>query len=509
MNSQQNGRRVLRFGDYEVDREARELRRSGQRVSLQIQPFAVLEMLVERAGEVVTREDLRARVWPATVYVDFDHGLNNAINRLRRALNDSAESPRYLETLPRVGYRFIHPIDSTASVPLPSPAGHGSGRWTLRVGAIAATVAAVVGLAVGAARWARHDTGRATVTTSGEAREAYLRGVELFEQRRKESTERSIEELRRAIDADPNFAAAHAALAMSYALAGGPTIARYRNPSEVVGPALAAAHRALQLDPNLAAGHVALANVLNQLMPWSEESDVVIESSYLRALELDAADANAHLFFGNFLSKRGRNREAVDHFRFALTADPLSPSANSRLGMELMAIGETDEGVELLRKTVELDPFQFNAQVRLGWAYLELADLDAAEVAFEDAERISPDSAKSKGGLAVVAARRGDSVTAHTLLQTVLSAADVSGDAFEVAMVYVALRDADRSIEWLARTARTSRTLHMAGQWGIRSRIYDWLRGDPRFDELEREIAATVQPGNETVNAPTADAIRG
>lgn len=503
MASEQSGRRVLRFGDYEVDRVARELRRSGQRVSLQIQPFAVLEMLVERAGEVVTREQLRARVWPATVYVDFDHGLNNAINRLRRALNDSAESPRYLETLPRVGYRFIHAIESTAAVPRVKRV---SGRWNLRVGAIAAAVVAVIALAFGATRWTRQDVGGATFTSSAEARDAYLRGIELFEQRRKESTERSIEELRRAIEADPNFAAAHAALAMSYALAGGPTIARYRNPSEVVGPALAAAHRALQLDPNLAQGHVALANVLNQLMPWSAESDVVIESSYLRALEIDAADANAHLFLGNFLSKRGRSGEAVDHFRFALTAEPLSPSANSRLGMELMALGEMDEGMELLRRTVELDPFQFNAQVRLGWGYLALADLDAAEVAFEDAERISPDSAKSTGGLAVVAARRGDSAQARALLETVLRAADVSGDSFEVAMIYVALEDADGSIEWLGRTARTSRTLHMTGQWGIHSPMYDWLRGDPRFVELEREIAATAQPGNAAVDAPAENA---
>jgi DNA-binding winged helix-turn-helix (wHTH) protein/Tfp pilus assembly protein PilF len=499
MASEQNGRRIVRFGDYEVDRDARELRRSGQRVPLQAQPFAVLEMLVERAGEVVTREELRTRVWPATVYVDFDHGLNNAINRLRRALNDSAESPRYLETLPRVGYRFIHAIERADATPVRQAVQRANGRWALRVGAIAAAAVAVVALSFGAARWARQDVGGATYTPSAVARDAYLRGIELFEQRRKESTERSIEELRRAIEADPNFAAAYAALAMSYALAGGPTIARYRNPSEVVAPALAAAHRALQLDPNLVEGHVALANVLNQLMPWSVESDVVIENSYLRALELDASDANAHLFLGNFLSKRGRNSEAVDQFRFALAEDPLSPSANSRLGMELMAIGETDEGIELLRKTVELDPFQFNAQVRLGWAYLDLAELDAAEVAFEAAERISPDSAKSTGGLAVVAARRGDSARAHTLLETVLSAADVSADSFEVAMIYVALKDADRSIEWLARTARTSRTLHMAGQWGIHSPMYDWLRADPRFAELERQVAATASPSANTI----------
>jgi TolB-like protein/DNA-binding winged helix-turn-helix (wHTH) protein/Tfp pilus assembly protein PilF len=102
----------FRFGDFEMRREALELTRNGMRVRLQIQPFRVLELLLERAGEVVTREELRARVWPSNVYVDFNHGLNNSIARLRDALGDSADTPRYIETLHRVGYRFIHPIES-------------------------------------------------------------------------------------------------------------------------------------------------------------------------------------------------------------------------------------------------------------------------------------------------------------------------------------------------------------------------------------------------------------
>ena len=102
----------FRFGDFEMRREALELTRNGMRVRLQIQPFHVLELLLERAGEVVTREELRARVWPSNVYIDFNHGLNNSIARLREALGESAEKPRYIETLHRVGYRFIHPIES-------------------------------------------------------------------------------------------------------------------------------------------------------------------------------------------------------------------------------------------------------------------------------------------------------------------------------------------------------------------------------------------------------------
>ena len=102
--------RVLRFGLFEVDLRGRELRRSGVKLKLQEQPFEVLSLLLERPGEVVTREELRDRLWPADTFVDFDHSVNAAIKRLRDALGDSADSPRFVETLHKRGYRFIAPI---------------------------------------------------------------------------------------------------------------------------------------------------------------------------------------------------------------------------------------------------------------------------------------------------------------------------------------------------------------------------------------------------------------
>jgi TolB-like protein/DNA-binding winged helix-turn-helix (wHTH) protein/Tfp pilus assembly protein PilF len=105
---------VFRFGVFELDGRARELRRQGVRVRLQEQPFLVLSYLLERAGGVVTRDELRQKLWPSSVYVDFDHGLNNAIARVREVLGDSATTPRYVETLPKLGYRFIYPVDGPA-----------------------------------------------------------------------------------------------------------------------------------------------------------------------------------------------------------------------------------------------------------------------------------------------------------------------------------------------------------------------------------------------------------
>ncbi|MGD1076979.1 MAG: winged helix-turn-helix domain-containing protein [Candidatus Sulfotelmatobacter sp.] len=108
----QNNRRVARFGVFELDLSAGELRKSGVKLRLQGQPFQVLALLLERAGEVVTREELQQKLWPSDTFVDFDHSLNTAVNKVREALGDSASSPRYVETLARRGYRFIAPVQA-------------------------------------------------------------------------------------------------------------------------------------------------------------------------------------------------------------------------------------------------------------------------------------------------------------------------------------------------------------------------------------------------------------
>jgi len=107
--------RILRFGPFEVDVRTGELRKHGLKIRLQEQPFEILIMLLERPGALITREEVRQKLWPADTFVDFDHGLNNAVNRLREALGDSAETPRFIETLPRKGYRFLASVNREAN----------------------------------------------------------------------------------------------------------------------------------------------------------------------------------------------------------------------------------------------------------------------------------------------------------------------------------------------------------------------------------------------------------
>lgn len=121
MEQSARARRILRFDVFEVDLEERELRRSGSRVKIQEQPFQILVMLLERPGSVVTREHLQKTLWPDGTFVDFEHGLNTAVKRLRDALGDSAEIPRFVETVARRGYRFIGSVELPAATPSARP----------------------------------------------------------------------------------------------------------------------------------------------------------------------------------------------------------------------------------------------------------------------------------------------------------------------------------------------------------------------------------------------------
>lgn len=113
------GRGTTQFGPFELNLQSGELSRFGRKIRLQEQSFQILAALLARPGEVVTREELHQRLWTADTYVDFDHGLNNAIKRLREALGDSADKPRYIETLPRKGYRFVGVIKPIEAQPAP------------------------------------------------------------------------------------------------------------------------------------------------------------------------------------------------------------------------------------------------------------------------------------------------------------------------------------------------------------------------------------------------------
>src|SRR5437879_1719035 len=138
---------IIRFGTFEIDPQAGELRKQGLKIKLRDQAFQVLSMLLERPGQVVSREELQNKLWPADTFVDFDRGLNKAINHLRDALGDSAESPRFIETLPKRGYRFIASVESppVAEPSIAPPISRSPNRLWLVVLAATLCVAGIAG----------------------------------------------------------------------------------------------------------------------------------------------------------------------------------------------------------------------------------------------------------------------------------------------------------------------------------------------------------------------------
>jgi DNA-binding winged helix-turn-helix (wHTH) protein len=153
-------RSYIRFGDYELNLQAGELRKNGTPVRCQEQPLQVLAALAERPGELVTREELRRRVWPQDTFVDFDHALNTAIKKIRAALNDDADSPRYIETVPRRGYRLIAAVEpepasapKPAHVPEPIPPAQAKQRVLFAVAGVAAVLIAILGFVWKFAPW--------------------------------------------------------------------------------------------------------------------------------------------------------------------------------------------------------------------------------------------------------------------------------------------------------------------------------------------------------------------
>ena len=163
--------RRYRFGVFEVDFRLGQLRKGGLRLRLAGQPLQILERLLERAGDVVTREELRSELWPADTFVDFEHNLNSAVKRLRSALGDSAEAPRFIETLPRRGYRFLVPVEMVPDAgPAESPSVESDPDITERPGAGSQHPAPAVPAPVAAARGCRSGRSAASPRASRSAR---------------------------------------------------------------------------------------------------------------------------------------------------------------------------------------------------------------------------------------------------------------------------------------------------------------------------------------------------
>ena len=444
--------RLVGFGPFEIDVRAGELRKQGRRIRLQDQPLQVLAELLAHPGEMVTRDELRQKLWPADTFVDFDHGLNNAINRLREALGDSADHPTYIETIPRRGYRFIgtieraagvvpeaspaeaRPIRSIAVLPLETVTGDPEYLGDALTDGVTTELAQLGALRVisrmSAMRYKTRQTPlpeiarelnvdtvvTGTVRRRGRQVRVTTELIDAATERRLGggAYEREVETLPALQSEIARDVAGQLGIELT-----GEERARFSRHQSVNPEALdhylrAQSHfglrrrednqaairlleKAIALDPSFATAHAALSAAYRvrglTLEPdeteWEEKAFAAVQ----KALQLDANLAEAYAARGFLLWSRTNHfphARAVRELRRALALNPNLAEAHHQLGNVYNHVGLLDKAADEIQTAVALDPFNTGARFRAGINLLYQCRYEESLVAFGDARRFSP-----------------------------------------------------------------------------------------------------------------------
>jgi DNA-binding winged helix-turn-helix (wHTH) protein/Tfp pilus assembly protein PilF len=408
---------LARFGMFEADLRAGELRRNGVRVRLQDLPFRALALLLTRPGEVITREEFRRALWPSDVFVDFEQGISSAVMRLRDALRDSADNPVFIETIERRGYRWIGPIQRVDPVPQEpkveskkeEPAQNASLEKQVTAAEPPATpfpwrkmVFVFPVLAILFSVWIfrpGHRNGNVSAkSTLGahplhqaanrEAEDYYLKGRFYWNKRTPESLNQALEAFTQAIAHDPNYSDAYVGLADCYNL--------LREFSAMPGneayfKAFAAAKKAVELDPQSSEAHASLAFVTF----WGMWDAADSEKEFRRAVELDPSNVKAHHWYATFLNAIGRHDEALTEIDLARKLAPDSSSILADKGELLWGAGRHEEGLQLLKQLEAAEPDFISPHVYLRLAYFETGDYPNYIVELKKDAVLTHDAAQS------------------------------------------------------------------------------------------------------------------
>ncbi len=395
MDTSASSQSVICFGVFDADVRTGELRKNGARIKIQELPFRALKLLLSRPNHVFTREDFRQALWPNGVFVDFDHGISSAINRLRDALGDSASNPIFIETVERRGYRWIAPTYypeaprpeslSAEAVDLQS-AGAGKKsffmerrKWFLVVPVLA--IVFLLGIYVDHGVETRKA--RVVVKTGAiasplnpssarhaanvEAEDFYLKGRFYWNQRTTDSLNKALDSFTQAIVHDPGYAPAYVGLADCYNLLREYSV---MPPNEAYPRALAAAKKALELDDQSSEAHVSLAFVS---FNWLLDS-ATADREFRRAVELDPKNSVAHHWYATTLANLGRYPESIAEIERAQALDPASKSILADKGRILWCAGRRDEALSLLKQMETAEPGFMSPHRYLKLAYLESGD---------------------------------------------------------------------------------------------------------------------------------------
>jgi tetratricopeptide (TPR) repeat protein len=450
---------------------------------------------------VVTRQDLRQQLWDAETFVDFDVGLNSAIRKLRDALDESAENPRFIETLPRRGYRFIGSVQPATVPQITDGASDGTAttrsprRLWRAVGALVLVIGTIGTLLLAFERQRHHQAAAAlahspTPVPQGikpEAYDAYLKGVLASGRLNYEGFQTGVEYFESAVKSQPDFAAAYAALADAQLqfLFTGPLA-----PREVIPKAEAAARKALVLDDSLANAHRVLAIIL-QMFHWDwEEGD----REFRRAGEL-GADPSASVVS---LIRRGLYDEAIAEAERACKQDPLSFGAQLNLGLAHHAAGDYAGAVAALRRAVDSASSQPRGHFQLGMTFVAMGRLREGISELETAvasSRGRTSRFKAYLGYAyAISGRREDARVILTELDQQAQREYVS--AYGTAMILDALGEKDAALAALNR-AYEDRAMEFAQ--AAQYPPFKTIAHDPRYEEIMRRVGVPEAKNNPSV----------
>ena len=495
----------IRFGVFEADLDAGELRRNGVKVRLQDLPFRALALLLARPGVVITREEFRQALWPPDVFVDFEQGISSAVMRLRDALRDSADNPIFIETVERRGYRWIGPIHPPEPVapassaqdfpvqaspepPTPFEAASQAPPSIAWRKLIYALPLLVLVFAVWIFRPGSHNaeagvksapspTRSVHPPANHEAEEFYLKGRFYWNKRTPESLTQAVDAFTQAIARDPNYSDAYVGLADCYNL-----LREFSAmpPNEAFLKAYAAAKKAVELDPQSADAHASLA--FGSMWGMWDARDA--EKEFRRAIELDPSNAKAHHWFATFLHALGRHDNALSEIDIARKLDPNSSSILADKGELLRGAGHYEQALQVLTQLEAAEPDFVSPHRYLQFAYFDagdyphvIAELKKVGLLRHDAVELSETDAAAKGF--ATGGERG-------LQQALLAERTRLYEQGKLSAYYVAQSDArlGNTVEALKHV-----TICVQSHDGLALNLgedqsFTSLRGDPAFEHL-------------------------
>lgn len=496
----------IHFDGWTLLRSTGELTRGPVRVRLQGQPLETLEALLERPGELVTREQLIARLWPRGVVVDFDTALNSAIRRLRTALDDHADHPRYIETIPRRGYRFIGRITAgearvavaaaaAVSAAPTRPAGTPPESRRPRNNRLAwATVAALA--LMGAALWlpglqtspdAAAAKAQAAVTVPAEARERYERGRFFFGRRGEGDTARALALFQSALRADPALAAAWAGIASVHWI---DTMEGRQSRAAGLPLVREAVERALALDPENGEALIRLTNY-----HWASGDRAAAVAAQERAMTIAPDDPLVLAIRSDRARSAGRLDEAVLLQRRAVQSDPLAIAPRHNLVVLLFIARRYDEARAEFRELSAISPPRWPPDALIGQSLLLGGD---AAGALEFA-RTLPAGVVREQLEALSYFALGRPAEADAALQR-LAANPSKSTAYRVAEVHAYRGETDAAFDWLRRGVGASDDDCPARDcwpenWVAELPLLRTLHADPRWPAIHAALVSSpVRP---------------